>query len=191
MKHGVAVALAMFALSAGVNSAWAQGMPAQGMPAQGMPAQGMPAQGMPAQGMPAQGMPTQGTAAQCGAFQGLSAEAQKRADVVGAALKNKATDRKELCGILTSFVGAEAKVVKFLEDNRTWCGVPDQALTASKANHAKSIHFQQVVCSSADAPKPKAPTLSDAIKTLPTDSAANTKTGHGTFDTLTGNPLAK
>jgi hypothetical protein len=154
MKRGIAVALALFALSAGVRSAWAQGAP------------------------------------QCAAFQGLSTEAQKRGDVVSAALKNK-TDRKELCGVITSFVGAEAKVVKFLEDNKTWCGVPDQVVAASKANHAKSVHFQTVVCSAADAPKPKVPTLSDALKTIPADSATNTKTGRGTFDTLTGNPLAK
>jgi hypothetical protein len=33
--------------------------------------------------------------------------------------------------------------------------------------------------------------LSDAIKTPTVDSATNTKTGHGTFDTLTGNPLSR
>ena len=55
--------------------------------------------------------------------------------------------------------------------------------------HDNTIKFRDTVC--AEAPKPKAPTLSDAIGTPPLDTANNTKTGRGTFDTLTGNPLAK
>jgi hypothetical protein len=33
--------------------------------------------------------------------------------------------------------------------------------------------------------------LSDAIGSTPLDTSTNTKTGRGTLDTLTGNPLAK
>jgi len=33
--------------------------------------------------------------------------------------------------------------------------------------------------------------LSDAIKAPSVDTAKDTKTGRGTFDTLTGNPLAR
>ena len=124
---------------------------------------------------------------QCNDFTKLSDEAQKRASLVSTAMKAKA-DRKELCTLMTSFVAAEGNVVKFLETNKVWCGVPDQVITASKTNHEKSLKFRTAACE--EGPKPKTPTLSDAIKT-PTDSAKNTKTGRGTFDTLTGNPLAR
>ena len=126
---------------------------------------------------------------QCNDFTKLSAEAQKRGAAVGAAMKAKA-DHKQLCVLMTSFVAAESTVVKFLADNKVWCGVPDQVITSSKANHEKSLKFRTVACSE-DGPRPKAPSLSDAIKTPSVDTAKNTKTGRGTFDTLTGNPLAR
>jgi hypothetical protein len=125
----------------------------------------------------------------CNDFSKLTAEAQKRSALVSAAMKAKA-DRKELCTLMTSFVAAETNVVKFLEDNKVWCGVPDQVITVSKTNHEKSIKFRTMACSE-DGPRPKAPSLSDAIKGPSVDTAKNTKTGRGTFDTLTGNPLAR
>jgi hypothetical protein len=127
--------------------------------------------------------------AQCNDFGKLTAEAQKRSSLVTAAMKAKA-DRKELCTLMTSFVAAETNVVKFLENNKVWCGVPDQVITVSKANHEKSLKFRTLACSE-EGPRPKAPTLSDAIRTPSVDTAKNTKTGRGTFDTLTGNPLAR
>jgi hypothetical protein len=132
----------------------------------------------------------QGGPPQCANFTALSAEAKKKADAVQAAVSSKA-DRKQICVLITSFVASEANVIKFLEDNKTWCGVPDDAIKASKANHEKSIKFRNVACSADAAPQPKAPSLSDAIKMPSVDSATNTKTGRGTFDTLTGNPLQR
>lgn len=126
---------------------------------------------------------------QCNDFARLATEAQKRSALVTAAMKAKA-DRKELCTLMTNFVAAETSVVKFLEDNKVWCGVPDQALAASKASHEKSLKFRTMACTE-EAPHPKAPSLSDAIKAPSVDTAKNTKTGRGTFDTLTGNPLAR
>ena len=128
-------------------------------------------------------------APQCAQFQPLSEETKKRADAVQAAMKAR-VDRKQVCTLMTSFVAAESILVKFLVDNKTWCGVPDVAITNSKASHEKSIKFRTMACTE-DAPHPRTPTLSDAIKTPTVDSATNTKTGKGTFDTLTGNPLAK
>jgi len=128
--------------------------------------------------------------AQCGQFDTLTKEAQKKADAVSAAMKAK-TDRKQICALMTSFVTTEAAVVKFLQENKTWCGVPDQAVTISTANHEKSLKFRTQVCSD-DEPHLKAPSLSDAIKTPDVDSSTNTKTGgYGTFNSLTGNPLGK
>jgi hypothetical protein len=126
---------------------------------------------------------------QCNDFPRLSGEAQKRSAAVGAAMKAKA-DRKDICALMTNFVAAETTVVKFLEDNKVWCGIPAQVITVSKENHEKALKFRTAICSE-DAPRPKTPTLSDAIKTPSVDTAKNTKTGRGTFDTLTGNPLAR
>lgn len=128
-------------------------------------------------------------AAQCADFPRLNEEAHKRAELVQSAMKAKA-ERKQICVLMTNFVAAETNVIKFLESNKTWCGIPDQAITASKASHEQSMKFRTAACSD-DGPHPKAPTLSDAIKTPTVDSATNTKTGRGTFDTLTGNPLSR
>lgn len=136
------------------------------------------------------GPPPAPGAAQCQNFVTLSAEAKKRADAVQAAINAK-VDRKQVCVLMTNFVSAEGNVIKFLEENKTWCGVPDDAIKMSKMNHEKSLKFRTVACSADTAPTAKVPTLSDAIKMPSVDSATNTKTGRGTFDTLTGNPLAR
>jgi hypothetical protein len=125
---------------------------------------------------------------QCNDVEALAVEAQKRSALVSAAIKAK-TDRKELCTLMTNFVTAEGKVVKFLQDNKVWCHVPDQVTTASKANHEKALKFRTAACE--EGPRPKTPTLSDAIRAPSVDSSKNTNTGRGTFDTLTGNPLAR
>lgn len=127
-------------------------------------------------------------ASPCEEFRPLSEVAQKRGAAIGAAQKRH-PDRKEMCTLVSQFSVAEAAVVKFLETNQTWCGVPAEAVKNAKATHEKTLKFKEMVC--AAAPQPKIPTLSDAIGTPKVDTAKNTKTGHGTFDTLTGNPLAK
>jgi hypothetical protein len=104
--------------------------------------------------------PSGGT--ECNNFAKLTAEAQKRRTLVSAAMKAKA-DRNELCTLMTNFVAAETNVVKFLEDNKVWCGVPEDALKVSKANHEKSMKLRTMACSE-EGPRPKAPSLSDAIK---------------------------
>jgi hypothetical protein len=124
----------------------------------------------------------------CGGFLKLRDDAATKAAVVQATGKRRA-DRQEMCTVVTRFVAAETLVVNFLEKNKTLCGVPDEALATSKTSHAKTVEFRDRVC--AEGPKPKAPTLSDAIGTPSLDTRKNTKTGQGTLDTLTGNPLAK
>ncbi len=127
---------------------------------------------------------------QCNAFIPLRDDAQHKAAAVRAATEHKA-ERKEVCALVTRFATAEAAVVKFLETNKTWCGIPDEAVKSAKTSHEQTLKFRTVACSEAPAAQPKAPTLSDAIGTPSVDSAANTKTGRGTLDTLSGNPLAK
>ena len=138
-------------------------------------------------GPPMGGPPTQPSGV-CASFPKLRDEAKAKAELVSAIGKRKG-DRKDMCAAVQNFTAAEDKVVKFLEDNKVACGVPPQAVTQAKAMHANTLKFRDTVC--AEGPKPKAPTLSDAIGTTPLDSGKNTSTGRGTLDTLTGNPLAK
>jgi hypothetical protein len=126
--------------------------------------------------------------AQCANFPKLRDEAKAKAETI-TAISKRHGDRKDMCAAVQSFTAAEEKVVKFLEVNKAGCGVPDQAITQAKAMHANTLKFRDTVC--AEGPKPKVPTLSDAIGTPTVDTGKNTSTGRGTLDTLTGNPLAR
>ena len=140
---------------------------------------------------PMQGGPPMGgqpPSAICANFPKLRDEAKTKADAISAIGKRHG-DRQQMCAAVQTFTAAEEKVVKFLEDNKAGCGVPDQAVAQAKAMHAHTMQFRDTVC--AEGPKPKVPTLSDAIGTPSLDTGTNTRTGRGTLDTLTGNPLAK
>jgi hypothetical protein len=127
---------------------------------------------------------------QCTAFPQLRNDAQEKAMAVRNAIQHKA-ERKEVCTLVQRFYAAEATVVKFLEENKSWCGIPEQAITTAKQNHERTLKFRTAACSDAPEAKPRPPSLSDAIGTPSVDSGENTKTGRGTLDSLTGNPLAK
>ena len=121
----------------------------------------------------------------CASFPRLRDDAKAKADAVSAVGERKG-DRQQMRAAVQSFTTAEEKVVKFLEDNKRGCGVPDQAVTQARAMHVNTLKFRDTVC--AEGPKPKAPTLSDAIGTT-RRFGDNTKTGSGTLDTLTGNAI--
>jgi hypothetical protein len=150
------------------------------------PMQGGPPMGGGMGGM--MGGPPPQQSALCANFPKLRDEAKSKAEVVSSIGKRHG-DRQQMCAAVQNFTAAEEKVVKFLDDNKSACGVPDQAVAQAKAMHVNTMKFRDTVC--AEGPKPKAPTLSDAIGTTPLDTSTNTKTGRGTLDTLTGNPLAK
>jgi hypothetical protein len=176
MKRSLATALALFALTGGIA-------PWTGASAQWPPPGTV--------GGPPAGPPGQDPRAMCGKFESISEDTKKKLDLVQAAMKAKA-ERSKVCTLLTTFVASETTFVKFLEDNKTLCGVPDDAIKMSKTRHEQSIKFRNAACDpNGGPPAPKAPTLSDAIKMPSVDSATNTKTGRGTFDTLTGNPLSR
>jgi hypothetical protein len=145
-----------------------------------------PMQGGAMGGPPMGGPPMQSSL--CASFPRLRDEAKAKADAISA-IGKKHGDRKDMCAAVQVFAAAEDKVVKFLLDNKSACGVPDQAVAQAKVMHGNTLKFRDTVC--AEGPKPKVPTLSDAIGSTPLDSSTNTKTGRGTLDTLTGNPLAK
>jgi hypothetical protein len=126
----------------------------------------------------------------CNSFIKLRDEAQQKALAVRTAVEHK-VERKDICGLVQRYYSAESTVIKFLEDNKTWCGIPDQAIKAAKDNHEHTLKFRTAACTEAPGAKPRPPSLSDAIGTPSVDTGANTKTGRGTLDSLNGNPLSR
>jgi hypothetical protein len=114
----------------------------------------------------------------------------------GQALHNagqKKVPAEELCKLFKAFLAVEGKMVKGLEDNSATCGVPAEVLKQVKVSHSKAAEVGKQVCDAASqGPRPAGPSLSDALGTTPLvpDSSTATKKP-GTFDTLTGSPLAR
>lgn len=99
---------------------------------------------------------------------------------------------QEACKLFNVFLAAETKMIKYVEENGTWCGIPPQVLQQMKSGHSKASAVRTRVCeAAARGPVLRAPTLSDALGTTLTPNANNVKTGRGTYDTLTGSPLAR
>jgi hypothetical protein len=119
----------------------------------------------------------------------LREAAEKQAAAIRAAGERKA-GREEVCGLFKRFAATEAKVVKFLTDHRSVCGVPPQAVSGAKAGHANTLKIRNAVCSAQAAPV--GPTLSDALGgPIIADDTSAKQPGRGTFDTLTGNVLSR
>ncbi len=137
---------------------------------------------------PATGMPP------CMAdFVPLRTEAEKRGLAIKTAAQQK-VPRDQLCQLFHRFTEAEAKVVKFVTEHQTACGIPAQAITAMKSNHGNSMGMQQKVCSAdvgAPGGKPRGPGIGEALGVRAVPTPETTKTGKGIFDTLSGTQLAQ
>jgi hypothetical protein len=122
----------------------------------------------------------------------LRNDAQTKGVAIKAAVDRKA-DRSEICKVFRIFIAAEAKFVKFAQDNGSRCSVPADAVKVMKDNHSKSVTMSNRVCNAAAGPggaAPAPPSLSDALGTARVPDPSNIKKG-GTFDTLSGSPLAR
>ncbi len=122
-------------------------------------------------------------------FLRLRGDAEKKAAAIKAAGERKAPPQVA-CKLFNTYSAAEAKMLKYATENSVWCGIPAQILTTMKQAHGKTTTMRTRICRIAEAgpPRPAGPTLSDALGGTVPDSS-NIKTGHGTFDTLTGTPL--
>lgn len=99
---------------------------------------------------------------------------------------------QEACKLFTSYSGAMFNLLKYVQKNDlVWCGVNPEVAGQLKAAHARTAQTRAQICRvAAVPPRPRGPSLSDALS-APVPNADNIKTGHGTFDTLTGTPLGK
>jgi hypothetical protein len=176
----------MFALAIPLAPANAQfgGMP--GMPG----AAGMP--GAPGMSSSPFSAPQQGPPPACQQLLGFRDETQKHGQALAAASKKKAPP-DEVCKLFKVFLTSETKFVKGLEEQSQTCGVPADVIKQVKAAHGKAMETAKRVCdAAAQGGRPAGPTLSDALGATPIvpDTSAASR-GQGTFDTLTGTPLAR
>ena len=116
-------------------------------------------------------------------------QAEKDGTAIKAASDRKAS-REEVCALFTKFTASESKMVKFLETHQKTCGVPPDGLKHVRAQHAKSMQARKNICSAGGGPA-AGPSLSDALGGGPVLPDEKPKPGRGTFDTLTGSPLAR
>ena len=125
-------------------------------------------------------------------FAPLRAEAEKRGLAIKTAAQKK-VPREQLCQLFRHFTEAEARVVKFLTERQAACGVPPEAVKASKASHANTMGMQQKICSGEgiDGTKPRGPGLGEALGVRAIPTPETTKSGKGIFDTLSGSQLAQ
>jgi hypothetical protein len=118
-----------------------------------------------------------------------------RADVEkhGIALQNankKKSPPDVACKLFKNYLAAEMKMIKGIEANLATCGIPPTVPAQLKGNYAKAKQVADRVCEiAARGPVPTGPSLSDALGTPIVPDASTTRTGPGTYDTLTGNPL--
>ena len=123
----------------------------------------------------------------------LREEVDKRFEATKAGIA-KHGSAAEICNLLTKFSQAETALMKFVEKNSSSCPFPPNMLQDIKASNVKSEGYRKQACTAASGParpaRPAEPTLSDALSP-PALNKDNTRTGRGTLDSLSGNPLAR
>jgi hypothetical protein len=75
----------------------------------------------------------------------------------------KANERRatvqDACKLFKTFLVAEAKFIRGLEDNSRTCGVPPDAIKQANEGHAKATQLGKQVCdAAAQGPRPSGPT---------------------------------
>jgi len=124
-------------------------------------------------------------------FVALRDEAGKKRGAIEQASKKKVPPAVA-CRLFGDYAASEVKLIKFVTANTDKCGMPKELLDTLTKGHAQTTQIRTRVCEVAAAgpPKPAGPRLSDVLST-PVPDSSNVKTGRGTFDTLSGSPLAR
>ena len=96
------------------------------------------------------------------------------------------------CRLFSDYAASEVKLIKYVSANADKCGMPKELLDTLNKGHAQTTQIRSRVCevASAGPPKPAGPSLSDVLS-APVPDSSNVKKGRGTFDTLSGSPLAR
>jgi hypothetical protein len=127
-------------------------------------------------------------------FMPLREEAERRGKLIKAASDRHAPPA-EACKLIGNFAQSEIKMLKYVEGHTAKCGIPPQIADQLKNGHKGTEALQQKVCAMAEQMQkqvPAGPSLSEVLGSataLPEATVA--KKGGGTFDTLSGNVLAR
>jgi len=124
----------------------------------------------------------------CETFAPLQQEATQGMSALNSANERKAP-REEFCQIFTKLSGTMGKVSKFLDQNKSACNIPGEAIQRAKADHAKVLNYRKHAC--AVAAGPSGPSLSDVLGAPVLTDSNTTKPESNIFNTLTGNPLTR
>lgn len=124
-------------------------------------------------------------------FVKLRTDVEKKRGAIEAAGKKKVPPAVA-CRLFNEYSASEVKLIKFVTANTETCGMPKDLLDNLSKGHAQTTQIRTRVCEVAAAgpPKPAGPTLSDVLS-APVPDSSNVKKGRGTFDTLSGSPLAR
>jgi hypothetical protein len=86
----------------------------------------------------------------------------------------KANERRatvqEACKLFKSFLAAESKFIKSLEENTRTCGVPPDAITRANEGHTKASTIGKQVCDAAaqgPRPGPVGPSYDESLYDVP------------------------
>ncbi|RBP04043.1 hypothetical protein DFR50_14115 [Roseiarcus fermentans] len=63
--------------------------------------------------------------------------------------KGKPADPEAACERTRGLMQAEQAMLSYMEKNKDWCSIPDEAIANFKANHAKSATFAAKACTAA------------------------------------------
>jgi len=164
-------------------------------PSQGVAPMG---QGFSAPAEPPSARQGDGNQANCmKGFTPLKQEAEKRAEVIKALGKRKAP-ASEACKAIGAFAQSELKMIKYIETNSQRCGIPAQVAQQMQQGHKGTEQMRAKVCNAAEqqARAPRgggAMSLSEALgaSTELPEAKPTKRNGGSTFDTLSGNVLAR
>lgn len=126
-------------------------------------------------------------------FMTLRGEVEKRGKALQAAGNRKAPPA-EACKLIGSLVEADQKMVSFVATNAKSCGMPEDLEKNLRKNHNGYVELRTRVCNAAANANqaPRGPSFSDVLgsPSLP-EASGSRPSGGSTFDTLSGNVLAR
>ena len=124
-------------------------------------------------------------------FMPLREDTEKKAKAVQAASKRKPSPQ-EACKLFTALVASQDKLGKFAAAHVQSCGIPPEVVTQIRAAVKETDGVRAKVCEvAARGPVQTGPSLSDALGTSQLATPDNVKRGGATFETLSGNALAR
>lgn len=127
----------------------------------------------------------------------IRGELEEKGKALQAAGKRQA-EPQVLCNLFRAYTTAEAKWVKFLQDNKDWCQIPAEIADRAKADSRKTANTRDKICQvaanggtpqGAGKPPPQG-SISSALG-ITTGYSLGQGSGKGVFDTLNGNALQR